>query len=513
MLHSYKQIVLLLIISLMFGSCASILAPRHQHVEIVTGSPNAKVSIDDEQIGEGSRVNTRLTKDFKSRQLIIEEEGFLPVHRVMVQNRRHPLYFLSWIPFGPPSFFMIPLYDLGVKGFNFESEYQADARQVPTLERGEDERYVFLSQSSFDISKDDFVHNRYSYRNYINNGSPFHYGQSQNIEIKGHGPTQRLNEILHKHNFIDTTDNIFKDITNTLYVRAEMTELEVDQVVSVMVGGVERFRDFFRSNAKIKWELFDVYEQKLYEEEFTVTSGEFVREELSDAVIASIENVIEISLFKFLDRTEVREKLKKGDPEDLAFDPYTIKRGKKPTNIEEAMSATVTVKKGRGHGSGCVVGTDGYIVTNFHVVAGKDDEDIMVILDGNKEYKAKLVRKNEFEDLALLKIDRQFEHTFDFSAGIRSRSGEDAYAIGTPASIQLGQTVNRGIISGLRTHNEREWIQSDVSVSPGNSGGALINNQGSILGIVSSKLVGYSVEGITFAIPASRVEPGLGLSR
>jgi serine protease Do len=79
--------------------------------------------------------------------------------------------------------------------------------------------------------------------------------------------------------------------------------------------------------------------------------------------------------------------------------------------------------------------------------------------------------------------------------------GEEAYALGTPYDIDLGASVTKGIISGKRKDATRTLIQTDVSISPGNSGGALINEQGTLLGIVNEKVLGMGVEGIGFAIP------------
>ena len=79
--------------------------------------------------------------------------------------------------------------------------------------------------------------------------------------------------------------------------------------------------------------------------------------------------------------------------------------------------------------------------------------------------------------------------------------GEPTYALGTPYAIDLGASVTKGIISGKRKDANRTLIQTDVSISPGNSGGALIDEQGTLIGIVNEKVLGMGVEGIGFAIP------------
>ncbi|MBC7922918.1 MAG: trypsin-like peptidase domain-containing protein, partial [Ferruginibacter sp.] len=171
-----------------------------------------------------------------------------------------------------------------------------------------------------------------------------------------------------------------------------------------------------------------------------------------------------------------------------------------PTTVEEAMNATVTIKHKEGHGSGCLMTKDGYVITNFHVVAGMDN--FQVLLQDGKSFSAKLVRKNEAADLALLKIDANLDFAYLVPSSKNYSIGQEVFAIGTPTSLDLGQTVSKGIISGIRKVEKSDMIQTDVSVNPGNSGGALINAKGELVGIVNSKIMGLGVEGIAFCIPA-----------
>jgi len=83
------------------------------------------------------------------------------------------------------------------------------------------------------------------------------------------------------------------------------------------------------------------------------------------------------------------------------------------------------------------------------------------------------------------------------------------YAIGTPSDIELGQTLSKGIISGKRLFNQKQYIQTDVSINSGNSGGALIDPQGNLLGIISAKIVGVGIEGLGFAIPIKYINESL----
>jgi S1-C subfamily serine protease len=180
------------------------------------------------------------------------------------------------------------------------------------------------------------------------------------------------------------------------------------------------------------------------------------------------------------------------------------------TSVSEAVKAVITIVTDEGHGSGCIMTPDGYIITNAHVVED-DTVNIKAILSNKVDVKIplKFVRMNKAVDLALLKLDTANMVPLQLASLEDIEVGADVYAIGTPADVDLGQTVTRGIISGKRKFGGHQMIQTDVAISPGNSGGALIRKNGVLCGIVTSALDGREVNDIGFAIPASIIEESL----
>lgn len=162
-------------------------------------------------------------------------------------------------------------------------------------------------------------------------------------------------------------------------------------------------------------------------------------------------------------------------------------------------------------GSGVIISRDGYIVTNNHVIDGADD--VYVTTNSNEEYKAKVVGTDPSTDLALIKIESGKELTaIPFGNSDDLRVGEWVLAIGNP--FNLRSTVTAGIVSakgraagsGQGSLQVGSFIQSDVAVNPGNSGGALVNMAGELIGIntmIYSSTGNYA--GISFAIPTSIV--------
>ncbi|MDG1870334.1 trypsin-like peptidase domain-containing protein [Flavobacterium frigidarium] len=158
-----------------------------------------------------------------------------------------------------------------------------------------------------------------------------------------------------------------------------------------------------------------------------------------------------------------------------------------------------------GTGSGVIISADGYIVTNNHVV--KDASEIEITLNNKKSYKAKLIGTDSKMDIALLKIDADEKLPYSsFGNSDSVKVGEWVLAVGNP--YNLTSTVTAGIVSAkarnLGTNGIQSFIQTDAAVNPGNSGGALVNTRGDLIGIntMISSMTGSYV-GYSFAVPSN----------
>lgn len=161
----------------------------------------------------------------------------------------------------------------------------------------------------------------------------------------------------------------------------------------------------------------------------------------------------------------------------------------------------------RGSGSGVIISNDGYIVTNNHVVEFADE--VEVTLSNNRTYTAEVVGTNKQTDLAVLKIKAKNLPTLDFADSDNAKIGEWVLAVGNP--FDLTSTVTAGIISAkgrsiniIDRGGIEAFIQTDAAVNPGNSGGALVDSQGRLLGIntaIATRTGSFS--GYSFAIPVN----------
>lgn len=174
------------------------------------------------------------------------------------------------------------------------------------------------------------------------------------------------------------------------------------------------------------------------------------------------------------------------------------------------VSVISTTAEGTGSGSGVIMSKDGYIITNNHVVGGA--QSVSVQLSDGTSLDAEIIGTDEQTDLAVIKVTPTSDLTAaEFGDSDELEPGEYAYAIGSPGGVQFANTITGGRISAINrdlTVNDRVMtlIQTDASINNGNSGGALINKYGQVVGITSAKLSGNAfgsatVEGMGFAIP------------
>jgi serine protease Do len=176
----------------------------------------------------------------------------------------------------------------------------------------------------------------------------------------------------------------------------------------------------------------------------------------------------------------------------LPIPPGVMPRGSHPNRGPE--------ERPRGVGSGFVISSDGFIMTNAHVVDGADE--VVVTLTDKREFKAKVVGADQRSDVAVVKIEARGLQPVRIGDVGRLRVGEWVMAIGSPFGLE--STVTAGIVSAKQrdTGDYLPFIQTDVAINPGNSGGPLINLRGEVVGINSqiySRSGGF--QGISFAIP------------
>lgn len=162
----------------------------------------------------------------------------------------------------------------------------------------------------------------------------------------------------------------------------------------------------------------------------------------------------------------------------------------------------------KGVGSGVIINSNGYILTNSHVVSDGNTSKIQVLLDKDKTVDAKLLWNDAYMDLAVIKVEETGLPAADLGDSEKINIGEQAIAIGNPLGLEFNRSVTAGYVSGVdRTIETQDGkvitglIQTDAAINNGNSGGPLLNKKGEVIGINTIKIGGTATEGLGFAIP------------
>ncbi|WP_297248717.1 Do family serine endopeptidase [uncultured Prevotella sp.] len=221
--------------------------------------------------------------------------------------------------------------------------------------------------------------------------------------------------------------------------------------------------------------------------------------DLTYAAEKALPSVVHI---KYLQNSKVQTVDVESDPFGDFFDPFGFFGN--PGGNGGTQKRKVQTPKREGAGSGVIISTDGYIVTNNHVVEGADE--LTVTLNDNKEYSARIIGTDKTTDLALIKITASNLPALPIGDSDKLKVGEWVLAVGNP--FNLNSTVTAGIVSAkarsLGANGIESFIQTDAAINAGNSGGALVNTRGELVGInamLYSQTGSYS--GYGFAIPTT----------
>ncbi len=171
----------------------------------------------------------------------------------------------------------------------------------------------------------------------------------------------------------------------------------------------------------------------------------------------------------------------------------------KPMKISDAVGSVVLILAGGGHGSGFLISSDGYLMTAEHVVGA--DRTVKIRWSDGLETSGEVIRSDRRRDVALIKADPRGRSPLALRREA-PQPGDTVFAIGAPIKLELQSTVTRGVASANRIMDGFSFIQSDVTVDPGNSGGPLLNEKGEVLGFTDIGIrTADAPTGLNFFVP------------
>lgn len=532
---------ILLALVLFISSCNLILTPNNQKVNVTCTNENSIVFKDKNEIGKGTNFSLKIKKK-GAIQLVVQTPGYKDENVIMMPYKKHKLFY-PYLILDCPSIIFIGFADFN-KTFDYKSVWQLE-NKYKLDKRLETEKYIDFLAIKLNINdkkkdiQDYTIHSKGEVADMINNAvlekaildkeneermakkatnkNKLTNNKNEN-QIKSDDTefSKNIFKLLKQTEFIDTVKNVFQDNNNTLVLEAEIRKVDK---FTVFRKGASYSNGMYRAGMGIQWYLKNTYDEILDSVYIYEYSGDFI----TDFKHAKKEDdsfyfdAVERSYLKLRESKEFQNNITLNSDftsKDEKLSIFTPKSTVK--TVEEASLASVIIKRNdKGHGSGFAISNDGYILTNFHVIAGKTTdqlEGIKVILSNGEELEAKVVRYNRARDIALLKVDYQFEKAFALKSSKDFNSLQEVYTIGAPKSIELGQSITKGLISNERNANNNSLLQLSISINGGNSGGPLFDTNGLLHGVIQSKLVGYATEGVGFAIPSYLIADYLNIT-
>lgn len=266
---------------------------------------------------------------------------------------------------------------------------------------------------------------------------------------------------------------------------------------------------------KVFWQVYAPEMQKVVFE--TTTEGSFQPEGwdkttldgfFDKAFAAATRNLLADQGFSDAITGTAAGKAKPTGPEALKLKAAKATNEPLAKNVTLLRSAVTTVFGDSGSGSGFFVSTDGYLLTNRHVVG--NSRFVKVRLPTGRELVGEVVRSDRARDVALIKTEPIGVHPMPVRAS-EPNVGEDVFALGSPLGDKFNTTLTKGILSGYRNIDDNRYLQSDVAILPGNSGGPLLDHKGSVIGITVAGLGSKGIAGMNFFIPINEALSKLGV--
>lgn len=490
-----KTLFLFAAIPILLSSCATILdsnAQKKSGIYISTNVPGAKVFDEKNQLIGTTPLTFNPISISNKQVLSIEKDNYEPQKITILKTEKAGFVFVDALLLCIPCFVDYPtgnIYEFNADSFsvNLKRIYKPDAERVSFL--FEETQWKINDGSRIGISMNEPVffkksaYNSYIYKSLL--------CDAQNYN---------------RYKIINCSDDNYKD--NSLLTNANT--IQITPVVNTLKSDFLKIKGTYYTNieASVTWKFTKRSGKVIKEitENFSKKSDKAdTKTLLARGMNEIFSNIIENdSNFNLL----MAESKSKEDPISL-FNEIKVKTTKTPKFTKSKdligylMKGVVTIKHDEGHGSGFFISEDGYLITNYHVIKNKKQVDVQ--LNESVTLTADVVRGDEIYDVALLKISGQNFRGLSFINSDSAQVGEDVFAIGTPSDISLGQSVTKGIISGKRKIAEKVYLQTDVTINRGNSGGPLLNEDGEVIGMVTMKLIGDGIEGIGFCVPSNTI--------
>jgi serine protease Do len=333
--------------------------------------------------------------------------------------------------------------------------------------------------------------------------------------------TDAFREELSKYNYpiVGDPNALFDDPSTwkaELLVAGLINEIKLSACYPM--AGFGNYRDSKGSAfIRVNWQIYGQLERKVvfeattegsYEAKESTASG--IEKAMTNAFAMATQNLLANEKFHSLVMRQSGS-LIKDRSESMPVMEIKV-QNQQVSDVSSVRDGTVTIYSGLGgHGSGFLISGDGYLLTNEHVV--REAKFLRVRLTNGREVLGDVLRKDSARDVALVKLREVNLPFVKLNTTSLPKIGQDVYAVGTPRDKSLDATVTKGIVSAYRDERGQKFIQSDVQIHPGNSGGPLSTADGSVVGIAVMGLqVGGASQNLNFFVPIESALKALNIA-
>jgi hypothetical protein len=529
------------------NSCVTFFYPKKQTVIFNTSNKDATVYVNKNEAGKGFIVTEKVKKD-GIQQVVTRAPGYKDSYSTIVQTRWAAGFWLCILLDTPVMFSLI--FDQGafmVKGRSFEKEINLPVMDKLVMRRPGD-KYINISNIGVDIqNKKNIRYFQLDYTpeylmNYLEDAEKKEELEESKEDAKarknnGKGPATKVDyfekvryddtkfsenvyNTLRSTDFIDTVNRVFSDNNNTMVLEGNIHKLYLYNILGKAANKENDIvtRSYFKAKVFLTWYVKNTYNEIIDSLETKEYSGDFVipygtgNDHLWEKMVGDAIDMSYLKLQKDLKFTQYLKAESNFASTDSVLLLNAVTSG--VTEQADASIPSVIIKTKDGYGSGFAITQDGYIITNYHVVAGKFNNklnSIKVITSAGQEVEATVVRYNKHRDLALIKVDSKFDKAFRIPNAKSFKDLMEVYVVAAPKSIELCQSIASGIVSSERKANNNNLVQLGLSATEGSGGGPVFDKKGTLHGVLVSKLIGENTEGVSFAIPAYLIREYLNI--
>lgn len=495
-----------------FAGCVTIFGRKKQKIKVTSVTENAEI-----YIGETNKMNDTIKEVFQKDTkyaISARKDGYKTRHGVISAEKTTFLIY----PDLALGYWGIGLFGLVVdamvaqkKMMRFKGSYEFPAL-VELPQKQENEKYIWVQDVIVNINEGDVL-GKY----YLSLGKMKRYKSA--YEYKADGKMlydvplfkEDMNDILLSYGYSDTAENVIASSWNSLYLTSEIITLETS------VAGLKKSRKAgFFIDVDVEWVLYDGFGNRLYEtttygtSDLRLSSENFESSEFK----ASVKDAIEYAMIELHKDPEFKElvrfdaNLATGANNPLTSVDVNMLNSDNAIQLEQQIQSIVRLSVGEGLYSGTVLSNEGYIVTSYQAISSGDSVSVQIEGDWKP---TKIVSTNAQLNLALLKVESNQLTPINWQQVESPKVGDQVFALSFSSIEALDKYVASGVVSGFRIFQDKPFIQSDVPMSVGNSGGIMLNDKGHIIGILNAKANFENVEGIGFTVPIEDVLKGLNI--